>query len=229
MIQLHVVGNQAFQQLHEQQSFGYSKQDNQNQIEIPTSIEQSETVITTPEPSHFNDPMAEVSVAQTSVMDASTTYTPSHRPLIFNITKGRSCSPLCLCSCHQRTQIRTPTSLHHLFGALSITYNYSPFVQGKCDNLTCKRQSSAIAKFTYAFPGWFVRRVVAIHAVYTHARGPELLLRVLRRRPNGTAIFIAVQRGSINQVQNLLEHGEASILDVDELGESLLLVIQVYL
>lgn len=54
--------------------------------------------------------------------------------------------------------------------------------------------------------------------------GPDLQLKVLRVRPNNSEIFSAVGGQDTIKVQGLLASGLASVLDVNEEGESLLTV-----
>ena len=72
---------------------------------------------------------------------------------------------------------------------------------------------------TYVFPLWVVQRTMVIKL---QGKGPELLLRVRRVRPNNATIFLALENNDLKAVKRLLAAGEASILDVNEDGQSLL-------
>ena len=55
------------------------------------------------------------------------------------------------------------------------------------------------------------------------ARGPEMLIRCLRvRQANTTLSFQALFQGHCDQVRRLIIEGEASVLDIDQRGLSLL-------
>ncbi|MCJ1405508.1 hypothetical protein MMC11_008736 [Xylographa trunciseda] len=71
-------------------------------------------------------------------------------------------------------------------------------------------------------PMWSAKQVVMIQGMYTQFRGPELSLRVLRVRPSTSKIFRAILDKNIVIIQRLLSTGEASVLDIDERGRSLL-------
>ena len=174
------------------------------------------------ESSDFNPLSSEALVAQTSTRDSLTTHRSFNMPVAVDFANVKSCSSSCICSCHRPFRFASPKLLQAVIGALSITYNYSHFVNRKCDKLMCQRRSSSTARFTYIFPRWVCQRVIAINAAYIFSRGPELLLRVYRRRPLFASIFTAISYGTLKQVQDLLECDEASVLDVNDRGQSVL-------
>ena len=59
-------------------------------------------------------------------------------------------------------------------------------------------------------------------AVSNSLKGPELIIRCPRIRPRDSPIFKAVKVGDVLCVRNLLINGEASVLDADEEGMSVL-------
>ena len=60
-------------------------------------------------------------------------------------------------------------------------------------------------------------------------KGPELLLRCLRARPDSSPIFRAAEAGNVSKVRDLLVNGDASLFDVRSDGESILHVCRVYI
>ncbi|MCJ1405926.1 hypothetical protein MMC11_009160 [Xylographa trunciseda] len=52
--------------------------------------------------------------------------------------------------------------------------------------------------------------------------GPELLLRVLRPQPSNSKIFIAALNGHLGVIRRIIDEGKGSLLDIDELGNSVL-------
>ena len=108
-----------------------------------------------------------------------------------------------------------------------VGYNALPGLAQRCNDPSCKGQSTNIT-YTYAFPDWFVSRVVYLTFKNEQSRGPELCLRGLRVRPGNADIFIAVQDDrqevALQQTKRLLLAGEASVLDVNPDGRSALSV-----
>ena len=144
----------------------------------------------------------------------------------FKIT-GKSCNVNCRCSCHKKGSLKSPNFLKTILGSIMVGYNAIPGLAQRCNDPSCKGQSTNIT-YTYAFPEWFVSRVVHFNFKNEQLRGPELCLRVVRVRPNNANIFIAVeddrQEVALEHTKRLLLAGKASVLDVDPDGESVLSV-----
>ncbi|MCJ1391225.1 hypothetical protein MMC18_004087 [Xylographa bjoerkii] len=132
------------------------------------------------------------------------------------------CNSLCLCTCHNQVQRRSPKILKALLGSLSVVYSSLLLMKPECDDPNCQIKEVSNVKAAYTLPRWFFSQVVVIQGIYTQSRGPELLLRVLRVRPNNSKIFTAIKDKNIVVIQRLLSTGEASVLDIDKRGRSLL-------
>lgn len=143
------------------------------------------------------------------------------------VLTGKSCNVNCRCSCHKKGSLKSPKCLTTILGSIMVGYNAIPGLALKCNDPSCKGQSTNIA-YTYTFPQWFVSRVVYLYFKNEQLRGPELCLRVIRVRPHNANIFLAMQDArqevALQQTKRLLLAGEASVLDVDPDGESLLSV-----
>ena len=140
---------------------------------------------------------------------------------------GKSCNVNCRCSCHKRGSLKSPKFLTTILGSIMVGYSAIPGVAQRCNDPSCKGQSTKIT-YTYAFPEWFISRVVYFNFNNEQLRGPELCLRIVRVRPYDADIFIAAQDGreelALEHTKRLLLAGEASVLDVNPNGESALLV-----
>ena len=168
---------------------------------------------------------------------------PNHNePNDANLTSGQTqslmeslelatdhCGSDCCCSCHRRSLFRSPSLLDNVLGSLSIGYHTSPWAAPTCNSPSCRHRTR---KFTYihAFPHWFWNRIVLAHLVYSQSKGPELCFRMLRVRSMDSGIF-RLFRGPrdadeviMTGVKRLFDNGEASVLDVDEEGGSVLRV-----
>ena len=144
----------------------------------------------------------------------------------FKIT-SKSCNVNCRCCCHKRGSLKSPRFLTTILGSIMVGYNAIPGLAPKCNDPSCKGQSTNIT-YTYTFPQWFVSRVIYFNFKNQQLRGPELCMRVVRVRPYDAVIFIAVldnrEEVALQQTKRLLLAGEASVLDVNPRGYSLLSV-----
>lgn len=139
------------------------------------------------------------------------------------------CGSDCCCSCHRRSRVRSPSLLDNVIGSLSLGYHISPWAARTCNSPSCRLRSQ---KFTYihAFPQWLSNRILLAHLAYSQSRGPELCFRMLRVRSTDSDIFRLFsgprQADEIimTGVRRLFDNGEASVLDVDEEGASVLRV-----
>ena len=144
----------------------------------------------------------------------------------FRIT-GKSCNVNCRCSCHKKGSLKSPKFLKTILGSIMVGYNAIPGLAQGCNDPSCKGQSTNIT-YTYAFPDWFLSRVVYFNFKNQQLSGPELCLRVIRVRPLKSDIFLAVsdnrEEVALEHTKRLLLAGEASVLDVDPEGVSILSV-----
>ena len=147
-------------------------------------------------------------------------------PKSFKIT-GKSCHVNCRCFCHKKGSLKSPKFLTTILGSIMVGYKAIPGLAQKCNDSSCKGQSTNIT-YTYAFPEWFISRVVYFNFKNEQLKGPELCLRVVRVRAYDANIFIASQDDreelALEHNKRLLLAGEASVLDVNPNGESLLSV-----
>ena len=146
----------------------------------------------------------------------------------FQLTTSQ-CGSDCCCSCHRRRRFRSPSLLGNVIGSLSVGYHASPWAAPTCNSPSCQHHSK---KFTYiyAFPQWLWNRILYAHMAYSQSRGPELCFRMLRVRSTDSDIFRLFrgprQTDEINMtgVRRLFDNGQASVLDIDENGASVLRV-----
>ena len=141
---------------------------------------------------------------------------------ICQLTKRERCSMYCTCVCHRHSSFRSSRFLSYTFGLLFIGYNGSARLFKECDTKACRVRTTKKWHIFYMFPRWMLNRAVFISLC---PQGPELLIRCLRtRQAETTPAFHSVARAQLNQIQSLMAIGQASVLDVDQFGMSLLLV-----
>ena len=155
--------------------------------------------------------------------DQTTALYPSRGKSLSNTIPIRlarnSCDSACGCVCHRRSQFKSPRSLNALLGSLFVGYQSSPWSTQKCSNSDCRQRSKKFT-YVYAFPQWFLARILVVDMAYSQSRGPELCLRVMRVRPRSTDGFRIMTLGlsgedMVHQLKRLVNDGEISVVDVD--------------
>ena len=139
---------------------------------------------------------------------------------IFHLIKHQRCKRPCSCVCHRQGCLQSARWLENIVGSLFVGYAGLPLFFNRCNIKSCRRSSQTALCIRYVFPGWLMQRVIITKMDFSQNKGPELLLRVLRVRPNNAPIFDAMIRNNIDIIRHLLRSGEASVLDVSSSGES---------
>lgn len=139
-----------------------------------------------------------------------------------------SCDSACRCVCHRRSQFKSPRSVNALLGSLFVGYQASPWSTQTCSSSDCRQRSKKLT-YVYAFPQWFLARILVVDMAYSQSRGPELCLRVMRVRSRDTGIFRSLlsnfssdEEWMVHHVKRLLDDGDISELDVDQEGFTIL-------
>ena len=127
---------------------------------------------------------------------------------------AQGCSFSCRSSCHKQMQWKSSSLWDNVLGLFVLGCSF-----GSCNACSCENKQTSKIVTIYTFPWWLIRR-----AVFTTicSQGPELLLRVQRVRPKDAAIFLALENNQMETMKKLILVGKASILDVNEDGQSLL-------
>ena len=139
------------------------------------------------------------------------------------------CGSDCCCSCYRRSRFRSPSLLGNVIGSFSVGYHASPSAAPTCNSPSCRHRSRKFT-YNYAFPQWLWNRILLAHLAYSQGRGLEFCLRLLRVRPNHSPIiklycgYAQIDEDITTKVKRLFNNGEASMLDVDENGTSILCV-----
>ena len=134
-----------------------------------------------------------------------------------------SCNTSCQCPCHSINSIRSPKLLHAFLGSFYLSYRSYPSLKQAC-GVRCRARAGGIT-CVYAFPPLLLERVISIFYSCALAKGPELLLRVMRRRDFSGIIITLVDRCqsfALKEMKRMLDCGEASVLDIDEEGFTIL-------
>lgn len=137
----------------------------------------------------------------------------------------KTCDRTCLCQCHVRTHIRTPTWLSAAVGTLFYSSTHTPLVEVRpCNIKQCLRsQPSSSACFTYYFPTWFMRCAM-VYGTWSKLGGANAtwMIKMPREISETEICWYWIQRGSIQAVRDLLGRGQMSPYDINPEGVSVL-------
>ena len=134
-----------------------------------------------------------------------------------------ACNNGCHCPCHSNYEIRSPKLLRTILGSFLLSYRAYPPLKQAC-GVRCRARAGGIS-CSYAFPPLLLERVISISYSCALAKGPELLLRVMRKRNFdvlGYLLFASSEPYALEELKRMLDCGEASVLDIDKDGDTIL-------
>ena len=133
-----------------------------------------------------------------------------------------ACDINCRCPCHSMNQIRSPKLLHAFLGSFFLRYRAYPSLKQAC-GVRCRARADGVT-CVYAFPPLLLKLAISIFYSCAVTRGPEFLLRVMRRRPSLKIELLlnGSQSYALKEIQTMLDCGEASVLDIDNYGFTIL-------
>ena len=126
------------------------------------------------------------------------------------------CNTGCHCPCHSNKWIRSPKLLRNIIGSFFLSYRAYPPLKQAC-GVRCRTRAGGIA-CSYAFPPLLLEWTISIFYSCALAKGPELLLRVMRKRDFSffAALLLVPESDAVKELKHMLDCGEASVLDIDE-------------
>lgn len=132
-----------------------------------------------------------------------------------SIHRQQSCRLICMCRCHKKTTLVTPSWMQQLIGTLFIGYNTIPsFVT--CNERTCKQQQNQLIDISYYFPFWLLKRAFFLRSHYSPMEGCMVSVRTPRVVSHTSPQFILSRIGHTAQLQELFSQGLASPFDIEE-------------
>ena len=115
--------------------------------------------------------------------------------------------------------------MRQMLGSLFFGYKGVLRCITRCDTEGCNARSNFKGFVYFTFPRWMLDITLSMKL---QSQGPELLIRCLRHRQyQVTPAFQLFALGHYDQVKGLLLTGQASVLDIEENGFSLLHVIRI--
>ena len=129
-----------------------------------------------------------------------------------------SCNTGCPCPCHSINRVTSPKLLRNILGSFFLRYRAYPSLEQAC-GVRCRARAGGIT-CSYAFPSLLLDWVIAISYSCALAKGPELLLRVMRKRDFSIfrTLISAPDSYASTELKRMLDCGEASVLDIDKNG-----------
>lgn len=134
-----------------------------------------------------------------------------------------SCNSACHCACHRRNSFKSPNFLNSILGSLFVAYEPSPWSAQACESLICRKRSQKLT-YTYAFPRWFLHRVLVMNMAFSPHQGPEFVLRMMKISSHNRNIFQTLpmicghEKKYIQHVERWMDKGLLSVLDVSTIG-----------
>ena len=127
----------------------------------------------------------------------------------------------CPCVLLSYRRVRSSTLFSFILGSLCIRYRVGPALERSCSHVHSQHSANSIS-FDYVFPSWLIGRTLSILYSSSLAKGPELLIRVMRRR-DFTRILHCISDSKdssqrTDRMKRMLDIGQASVFDVDKHG-----------
>ena len=124
------------------------------------------------------------------------------------------CAPLCNCTCHHETWLRSPQFLSSILGSLLLSYGGLSLQKKSCSEQSCQGSAHASASFAYYFPQWLLARMIYVFLSLTPLAGPSAALRVHRIVPGDAEVFIHAKTGNVERIRELFQKQLASPHDI---------------
>lgn len=128
----------------------------------------------------------------------------------------RRCNKWCGCTCHLRYRAKTPSFFGSVFGSVLFGYTGNATQGRRCSVSGCAGQDDSspfTVEFQYFFPSWLFTK--AIFARFSSALAePTLCLSVRNVIPLNSRLFIATQRGFLDELKMLFSRSLARPNDI---------------
>lgn len=179
-----------------------------NNLETALQIHQRAPEV--PRPSHINVPRNSGPVIRVT--------NPVHRQ--------QTCQTLCMCRCHRRATLASPSWMQHLIGSLFIGYTALPTpTRPICNEKRCMQRQNWLVAVSYYFPLWILIRAIFPRARSSPMDGCMVSIRTPLVISNTAPQYIAIQHDNMVGLQTLFGQGLASPFDV--VGNSGQAILQV--
>lgn len=137
-----------------------------------------------------------------------------------------TCSALCRCQCHRKTEYTSPPWIRPLLGSFLLNYACLPIPRRwKCDLQACSSSRSSVS-LTYYFPSWLLYRSILLSASINSmtGNGATLHLKVPRILPSLDDMWIDVVWNRATLFRQSYQKTPVFPFDQDEFGQTLLSV-----
>ncbi|KAL9039953.1 MAG: hypothetical protein Q9214_004671 [Letrouitia sp. 1 TL-2023] len=136
------------------------------------------------------------------------------------------CFDDCQCRCHRRSVARMPRQLSLFMGDIFLGFSNSSWTSqslAQCSVQSCRRSRDLRAEMKYFLPPWLTINSIRFSLAFS-VQEPSFSFSLETRNtiPYDSPIHLAVQKGHIGEVQQLLCTRTTSLNDVDPFGLGLL-------
>lgn len=166
----------------------------------------------------LNDIQTALQPLQQGPGQGSNISTPAHPAVRIPATvySQQNCRAFCMCRCHHKETLASPSWMQSLIGSLFIGSNaiLRP-ASHPCNERRCIKRQNWLININYYFPIWLLRRAVLLSARSTPT--DECMISV--RTPRIVPLFSSLKLrefGNITEFRNLFSQGLASPFDEDE-------------
>lgn len=137
------------------------------------------------------------------------------------VHRQRTCRAFCMCQCHRRETLASPSWMQHLIGAIFIGYNAIPtFTRPACNERRCIQQQNWLITVSYYFPLSLLRRAILLRARSSPTDGCMISVRTPRVVSDTAPQFLLSGSGDLVGLQKLFSQGLASPFDVENISGS---------
>jgi hypothetical protein len=204
------------------QELGALSEPNIGQVEESSKQDVLEEFVSAP-----SSPVVDASGAQEDLATIAPIYALRPITLATISEKPNVCKSFCRCQCHAMARMQTPQWAALLLGQMVYYGNCSIFLNRRaCNMKRCRRSGATNMQLIYDTPAW------ASKLFKVYIRGERLqgfAISLPRVISNASHIWRIVQDGNVPELRRWLWQRLASPYDMDDDGESLLMVSSLWL
>lgn len=137
------------------------------------------------------------------------------------VDRQQVCHRFCICRCHQKTTLASPSWTQRLIGALFIGYTSIPTpmaIHPACDEKRCIQRQNWSITVNYYFPSWLLKRAILLRSRSSPTDGCMISVRTPRVVSATAAQFLLSRQGNVAEMKKLFSQGLASPFDIESDG-----------
>jgi hypothetical protein len=135
------------------------------------------------------------------------------------------CSFECICDCHRRHHLKSPSALNKFMGQLFVGYTTVVVDRPLCNESSCYRSRVVSAHLFYYFPTWFLKRALMMSITQMAHESIQASISLHKVVPHTAEVFDYCAAGDVSGIHSLFKMGKASANDTYRAGGSPLLTV----